>query len=52
MSGRRERRSYARPRVVSERVFEQAALACGRGNFHNDTAHLKTAPAYCGYHSS
>jgi len=50
MSG--TKRKYRKPRVASERVFEQAALACSYVAFANVMQHMKSEQQTCGYNSS
>lgn len=46
-----ERRAYQKPRIVSERVFEQAALACSQVRINTSTVYtnLKNDSQVCGY---
>ena len=55
-----QKKPYAAPMVSSEKVFEQAALACSTIHYEWDGSrfsgrnlpNLKTHPQYCGYHHS
>ncbi|NOZ20018.1 MAG: hypothetical protein GXP25_02905 [Planctomycetes bacterium] len=55
-----QKKVYVAPRVLSEQVFEQAALACSTNPYPwdgskfngRDLPNLKTRPETCGYHHS
>jgi len=55
-----QKKAYAAPKVLSEKVFEQAALACSTVHYKWDGSafnrgalpNLKTHPQTCGYHHS
>ena len=56
----KHKKTYVPPKVVSEKVFEQAALACSTVHYEWDGSafnrgalpNLKTRPEQCGYHHS
>lgn len=47
-----ERKIYRKPRVVSEKVFEQAALACTYDTLNATYTNLKTTVSACGLNHS
>lgn len=56
----RGKRAYIAPKVVSQRIFEQAALACSTAPYMwngsafcgGTNASLKAIPETCGWHHS
>jgi len=50
------RRCYRKPRILTEKVFEQAALACGAiqlpGNVNSGLTNLKSNATGCGFSHS
>jgi len=48
MTGTSVKKTYRRPRVTSERVFEQAALSCVVSSFGNTYTTLKISATTCG----
>ena len=54
MRHRANRKTYLKPKVLSENVFEQAALACGQVKYDDITweTHLKSDRRNCGYSHS
>ena len=57
MKERDGKKYYRKPEIVSEKVFEQSALACGNVAFDANPANLvnfglKVADTVCGFSSS
>ena len=47
-----EKKVYTPPRIESEEVLEQAALACNLSPFINTLYNLKDSSGTCGYNDS
>ncbi len=47
-----EKKEYTPPRIESEEVLEQAALACNYSLFNNELNNLKDNETTCGYNDS
>ena len=52
MERKSERKSYVRPKIISEKVFEHAALACSMNPYANAAVNPKTFINACGFASS
>jgi len=50
----RNKKAYKKPKVVSEKVFEQVALACSGEQWISPPpyTHMKSRSSECGYSSS
>ena len=46
------KKRYKKPKIVSGKVFEQAALACSASTFGNLLTNLKQNAEHCGMSSS
>ena len=47
-----KKKGYQKPKIVTEKVFEQAALACAQNQFSNTKINMKVEQTICGYSSS
>jgi hypothetical protein len=52
LAEKKTKKAYGKPKIVSQKIFEQTALACTYSIFSNSQTDLKTNAIACGYNDS